>query len=291
VIRALAHRAEDGGQGDVVDFRIRAPFGAARDSNFEFAREIVEVGIAAQFPVEREDDGRNVGDFMGVKSGERATRDVADDVAASAGGAQADGLQALENCGERFDLEPVELDVLAYRDVGDAVAVFVGKRGDGSELRGAEQAVGDANAEHKEWDGATFSTRAAGNACAIALRVDAPSAEVGGEPFGRDGIKTEAREFADFVKMVPGVFGAFEALDALGFGFLLVGHLVVSTTPQAAGPGFRIEKLQARRPELQQRTHYGGVKPPLQKQPAKKKKPACGLTGTRASKVIDRRKS
>jgi hypothetical protein len=55
--------------------------------------------------------------------------------------------------------------------------------------------------------------------------------------------------------MVPGVFGAFEALDALGFGFLLVGHLVVSTTPQAAGPGFRIEKLQARRPELQQRTH------------------------------------
>jgi len=71
----------------------------------------------------------------------------------------------------------------------------------------------------------------------------------------------------------------------------LVGHLVVSTTPQAAGPGFRIEKPQARRPELQQRTHYGGAKPPLQKQPAKKKKPACGLTGTRASKVIDRRKS
>jgi hypothetical protein len=60
--------------------------------------------------------------------------------------------------------------------------------------------------------------------------------------------------------MVPGVFGAFEALDALGFGFLLVGHLVVSTTPQAAGPGLRIEKPQARRPERQQRTHYGGVK-------------------------------
>ena len=73
---------------------------------------------------------------MGVKSGERATGDVADDVAASAGGAQADRLQALENFGERFDLEPVELDVLANGDVGDAVAVFVGKRGDGAELRG-----------------------------------------------------------------------------------------------------------------------------------------------------------
>ena len=50
-------RAKDRGEGDVVDFWVRAPLGAASERDLEFAREIVEVGIAAQFPIERKDDG------------------------------------------------------------------------------------------------------------------------------------------------------------------------------------------------------------------------------------------
>ncbi len=94
---------------------------------------------------------------MGVKPSERATGDIANDIAASAGGAKADGLETIENVGERLDLEPVELDVLADGDVGDAVAVFIGESGDGAELRGGEQAIGNANTQHEEGNGAAFA--------------------------------------------------------------------------------------------------------------------------------------
>jgi len=131
---AIAQRAEGGGQGDVVDFGIGAPFGAASDSDFEFAGKIVEVGITPEFLVESEGDGRDVGNFVRVESGEGAAGDVADDVAASASGAEADGCQSLEDFRERFDFEPVKLDILTNGDVGDAVAVFIGESGDGAEL-------------------------------------------------------------------------------------------------------------------------------------------------------------
>ena len=35
-------------KSDVIDFGVGAPIGAAGDGDFEFAREIVELGIAAQ---------------------------------------------------------------------------------------------------------------------------------------------------------------------------------------------------------------------------------------------------
>ncbi len=220
--------AESGGQGDVIDFGIGAPLGAGGDGDFKFAREIVEIGIAAEFPVESKDHGRNIGNFVGVEPGEWAAGNVADYIAASAGGAQADGLEAFEHFGEGFDFEPVELDVLANGEVGDAIAMFIGKSGDGAELRAGEQAVGNADAEHEERNGAAFATGAAGDASAIALGVDAPGAEVGGKPFKRDGIETEAGEIADFVEMVPSVFGALKALDTLGFGFVCDGHFLCS---------------------------------------------------------------
>src|SRR5271165_3616009 len=139
----MGERAEGGGQGDVVDFGIGAPLGAASDGDLEFAWEIVEVGITAEFLVESEGDGRDVDNFVGVQSGEGAAGDVSNDVAASAGGPEADGFESLEDFRERFDFEPVELDVLPDGDVGDAVAVFFGESGDGAELQRGEKAVGN----------------------------------------------------------------------------------------------------------------------------------------------------
>lgn len=39
-------RAEGGGKGNVVDFGVGAPVGAGGDGDFEFAGEIVELGVA-----------------------------------------------------------------------------------------------------------------------------------------------------------------------------------------------------------------------------------------------------
>jgi hypothetical protein len=127
-------RAKCGGESDVVDFGIGAPHGAAGDGDFEFAREIIELGIAREFLVESQDHGGDVRNFVGVESGEGAPSDVAYDVATSASGAEAHGLKALEDFGKRFEFEPVKLDVLANGDVGDTVATFIGKGSDGAEL-------------------------------------------------------------------------------------------------------------------------------------------------------------
>ena len=47
-LRAGRAMASGGGEADVVDLRIGAPVAAAGDGNFEFAREIVKLGVAAE---------------------------------------------------------------------------------------------------------------------------------------------------------------------------------------------------------------------------------------------------
>ena len=216
--------AARGGETDVVNFGIGAPVRAAGDGDFEFAREIVELWIAAELFIEREDKRGDIGDFVGVNAGERAAGDVSRDVTAGAGGAEADGVEAFKEIGKMFDGDPVELDVLANGDVGDAVAKLFGEIGDGAGLLAGEETVGDADANHEIGDGLPFPVLAAGYAGAVALSVNTPGAEIGAKPFGRDGAEALAGEFADFVEMLPGIFGAFEALDALGFGFFDFGH-------------------------------------------------------------------
>lgn len=219
--------AAGGGEADVVDFGVGAPFGAGGDGDFEFAREIVELRIAAEFFVEGKGEWGDVGDFVGVNPGERATGDVAGDVAAGTGGAEADGPEALENFRKIFDGDPVELNVLPDGDVGESIAKIFGNVGDGAGLFAGEQAIGDANTDHEVGDRLPFPALATGDAVAVALGVNAPGTEIGAEPFGRNRVKTFRGEGTDFVEMLPGIFFAFETFDALGFCFFYVGHLVM----------------------------------------------------------------
>src|SRR5467141_644254 len=116
---------------------------------------------------------------MGVNSGQGAAGDVARDVAAGSGGAEAYGPEAFEKFGKIFDADPVELDVLTDSDVGYAVAEVIGKVGDGAGLFAGEETVGDADADHEVRDGFAFAVFAADDADAVALDVNAPRAEVG----------------------------------------------------------------------------------------------------------------
>ena len=47
-LRPSANRALNRSQTDVVNLRIRAPYAATGDGNFELAGQVVEVGIARQ---------------------------------------------------------------------------------------------------------------------------------------------------------------------------------------------------------------------------------------------------
>jgi len=223
----LSGRAEDGGEADVVDFGVGAPVGAGGDGDFIFAGKIIELRIAAEFAIESEHGVRDIGKFVSMDAGERAAGDIAGHVTAGTCGGKADGAKTIEDIGDGFDFDPVELDILANGDVGDSVAMFGGEIGDFVDLRRGEEAVGDADANHEVRHGLPFAACATHDALAVALGIDAPGTEVGGEPFGRNGRVAIASEGTKFVEVIPGVLGAFEALGALGFGFLgleRVGH-------------------------------------------------------------------
>src|ERR1700693_2760969 len=88
-----------GGEADVINFRIGAPVAASGDGNFEFAREIVNLGIAAKFAVDLQREWRGVNDLFAVETGEGAASDVAGDVAAGACSGEANVPKALQHFG------------------------------------------------------------------------------------------------------------------------------------------------------------------------------------------------
>ena len=92
--------------------------------------------------------GRDVEGLGAADAGDRAGGDVAHAVAAGLARGDADGGQAAHEVGRVFDVDVVELDVLARGDVQDAVGVFLGQLGQHVELLGRDAAEGDLDALH-----------------------------------------------------------------------------------------------------------------------------------------------
>ena len=118
----------------------------------------------------------------------------------------------------------MKLHVLANGDVCHAASVLFRQTRDGSRLGAGQQSVGNADAHHKVRYGFAFAIFAANHTDAIALGVDSPRAEVGAHPRGRDRRKAGTGELFDLVKVFPGVYFAFKALDALRFCLCDFGH-------------------------------------------------------------------
>ena len=167
-------------------------------------------------------DGERAGveEFMAVQTGKRTAGDVADHIAASSLGRQANGGEGVYHFDERFQGEPMELDVLAGGDVGEVAGVLAGDAADDPELVGGEDAVGKADAHHEELSGLALAADATGRADAVALGVNAPPLKVESCPLRQDGASALAGEGAYLVPGVPGVLGELQPLGALGFGFL-----------------------------------------------------------------------
>src|SRR5580700_7492732 len=134
-----------------------------------------------------ENQRRGVNDFVGVHAGDGASGHVACNVAASACRIQSDLPEAVEHFRQRFDGDPVQLNVLANAEVGDSVGVLAGEIGDGAQLAGSHHAVGNADAHHETLQCAANSALTAGYAGAVTLGIYAPPAEIGADPFGWDG--------------------------------------------------------------------------------------------------------
>ena len=77
-----------------------------------------------------------------------AALDVADRVAARLPGREPDGRELAHDGGDVLEVDEVELDVLAGRDVAPAPGVRVGDVADHLQLVGCQPAVGDLDADH-----------------------------------------------------------------------------------------------------------------------------------------------
>ncbi len=227
-------------QPNVVDLRIRAPHTAAGDAHLELAREVVELGVADELPVEFGDQRRSVIEFVAVNACQRTANDVAHVVAARTHRRQAASPQAFQHVREVFDLHPMELDVLSDCDIGGVAGVFLHHVGDGSQLVRQQTAARNANADHEVRKSLAFATRPADRAHSVSLGVHAPKTKVGAEPLRRNRLVPLAREGADFIQAFPRVFLALESLDPLGLGFLDFGaHR--SPFPQKEKPTCQME--------------------------------------------------
>src|SRR5579862_3299194 len=162
---------------------------------------------------------RCIGDLVGSDAGERAARDVAGHIAARAFRAEADGAEGLHDFGDGFYGEPVELNILADGKIGERVAVTLGDLRDGPQLIGSQQAIGKGDTHHEILCGFALASRATDGASAVTLRINAPTVEIEVRPFGEYGGAAQSREFFDFVKVLPRILGALEALDLLSLCF------------------------------------------------------------------------
>src|SRR3989449_11121495 len=98
-----------------------------------------------------------------------AAGDGARDVAARPHRGDPGAPERLEDVGQALERYPVELDVLADRDVGDAARVALGEPGDRAKLVGLQLTVRDPDADHEVARRLALAALAADRADAVAL--------------------------------------------------------------------------------------------------------------------------
>src|SRR5271157_1429916 len=211
MLSRMPHR----GQANIVDLRIRAPYFATGDADFEFAWQVVELCIANELPIRLHHQWRSVVEFVGINSGQGAPGDVARVVPTRTHGGETASPQTLQHMRQIFDPHPMELNVLPHGKVGAAARVFLCYFGDRSDLVRQQYSVGDADANHEVPNGFALAASSADRTCAIALCIHTPEPEVGAQPFRRNRLKAIPGKQADLIKALPGILLPFKAFDPL----------------------------------------------------------------------------
>ena len=116
------------------------------------ARQVRPVGVAVEEVGGRIDDRACVEELVRGDPCDRAAGDVAHGVAAAAGGRDARALEVGEDVGQLAELEPVELDVLAGRELAVAAAVEVRDLADRAQLGGGSWPGRHLHAQHERAD-------------------------------------------------------------------------------------------------------------------------------------------
>ncbi len=185
---------------------------------------------------------RGIDQLVSVNAGQRTARYIAHHVAARALGREPNGVQRVHHLRQRFDRQPMQLNVLAHRDVCQVPRVVAGDLADLPQLARGDDSVGNPDPHHEPFGGQAFPAFAAGRAYAVALRIHAPPFEIGRSPLRHHARAPLARKRANFVKCLPGILLALQPLHPLSFGLFWrsrFAHLLSSLS-------FRSNKMPAR---------------------------------------------
>ena len=119
---------------------------------------------------------------------------------------KAAALEAVENIGERFDGDPVELNVLTHGK-DRRRRNRISPRGRQSFEAGSRESkpFGMRMRTMKIWHGFAFTAVASNHTGTVSLRIDSPPAEVRAQPFRRDRGVAFTGEAADFRETLPGI--------------------------------------------------------------------------------------
>src|SRR5439155_8231655 len=134
---------------NAVDLRRVAPVRARRDRDLVLARQVRVVRVAVEEARHLVDHRRDVEQLVVRDPGDRTARDVPHGVAAGTGRRETHLGEPVEDLRERRQLEVVELDRLARRELALAAAVLVGELADRAQLLAGDAAGRELDAEHE----------------------------------------------------------------------------------------------------------------------------------------------
>ena len=122
--------------------------GAAAECRLEFASKILRIRVAEQELRERVCVGSHIERFVLTDTCEGATGDVAHRVAAGLTGRDADRSQAAHQRGSVINVNVVQLEILARRDMGNPIRIFFRQFGHHLQLLRIHSPVWDLNPLH-----------------------------------------------------------------------------------------------------------------------------------------------
>src|SRR5579872_151131 len=207
----------DRGQANVIDLRVRAPRMASHNRYLEFARQVVEIGIAREKLRYLHDKRRGIHFFVRIYSGDRAAGYVSSHVSAGADRIQADFPEAVQHVGKSLYRHPMKLDVLPHRQIGNSVCILSCEICYGVQLLRGQNAIRNPDADHESLKCASYAILAAGHPRSVALRIDTPPSEIHSDPVGRDRIKAFTGKAPDLLQPFPRIHGALQSFGALCF--------------------------------------------------------------------------
>jgi hypothetical protein len=145
---AVGTRAVHRDDADVVEHRLAAVGGAAREVDLELARHALRDRVAQEEVLGRLGPRADVEHLVRAGAGEVAAGDVAHGVAARFPAGEPDRREQAERLGGVLQLHEVELGVLPGGEVAPAPGVLLGDVPEHLQLFGLDLAVGDLHPEH-----------------------------------------------------------------------------------------------------------------------------------------------